>query len=102
MEHIQKYKIEDESLDEQPDNYMYSQNNYPNDIPSKNNIFQKNFQNKTSKLPQSTIQISDFGISGKQKSLQKNSNITKIDNLQKITDTKNILSIIIISNYPTI
>ena len=93
MEHIQKYKIEDESLDEQPDNYMYSQNNYPNDIPSKNNIFQKNFQNKTSKLPESTIQISDFGISVKQKSLQKNSNITKIDNLQKITDTKNILSI---------
>ena len=90
MEHIQKYKIEDESLDEQPDNYILSQNNYLNDIPSKNNNFQKTIQNKTSKLPQSKIQTSDLGVSGKQKSLQKNSNITKVNNLQKITNTKNI------------
>ena len=42
MEHIQKYKIEDESLDDQPDNFMYSQNSYSNNITSKNNkIFQK-------------------------------------------------------------
>ena len=36
MEHIQKYKIEDESLDDQMDNYIYSQNSYSNKIPTKN------------------------------------------------------------------
>ena len=92
MEHIQKYKIEDESLDEQPDNYINSQNSYGNDIPSKNNIFQKNLQNKATKIPQNKIQIFDLGVPGNKKSLQKNSNLTKSDNLQKINNTKNIQS----------
>ena len=89
MEHIQKYKIEDESLDEQPDNYINSQNSYGNDIPSKINIF----QNKAIKIPKNKIQASDLGISGNKKSTQKNSNLTKSDNLQKINNTKNIQSI---------
>ena len=37
MEHIQKYKIEDESFDDQPDNNIYSQNSYTNNIIIKNN-----------------------------------------------------------------
>ena len=36
MERIQKYKIEDESLDDQADNYIYSQNSLSNNIPQKN------------------------------------------------------------------
>ena len=36
MEHIQKYKIEDESLDDQMDNYIYSQNSYSSNIQQKN------------------------------------------------------------------
>jgi len=44
MEHIQKYKIEDESLDDQPDNFVYSQNSYSNNITSKNS-------NNFSKIP---------------------------------------------------
>ena len=48
MEHIQKYKIEDESLDDQMDNYIYSQNSYSNNIPTKNvNIIQNNSKPKT-------------------------------------------------------
>ena len=92
MEHTQKYKIEDESLDEQPDNYINSQNSYGNDIPSKNNLFQKIIQNKATKIPQNKIQISDLGVSGNKKSLQKNLNLPKSDNLQKINNTKNIQS----------
>ena len=89
MEHIQKYKIEDESLDEQPDNYINSQNSYGNDIPSKINII----QNKAIKIPKNKIQASDLGISGNKKSTQKNLNLTKSDNLKKINNTKNIQSI---------
>jgi len=36
MERIQKYKIEDESLDDQADNYIYSQNSPSNNPPQKN------------------------------------------------------------------
>ena len=49
MERIQKYKIEDESLDDQADNYIYSQNSLSNNIPPKNINFtkqQNNFQSK--------------------------------------------------------
>ena len=53
MEHIQKYKIEDESLDDQMDNYIYSQNSYSNNIPTKNvNIIQNNSKPKTINISQ--------------------------------------------------
>ena len=93
MEHIKKYKIEDESLDEQPDNYIYSQNSYANDIPSKKNIFPKNNQNKATKISQTKIQTSDLVVSANKKSPPKNSNLIKSDNLQKINNTKSIQSI---------
>ena len=93
MEHIQKYKIEDESLDDQPDNFIYSQNSYSNNIPSKNNNnISKNIQNKTIKVTQPKVQLSDLGVSANKKSLNQNqgSNFTKSENLQKINN-KNII-----------
>ena len=68
MEHIQKYKIEDESLDDQMDNYIYSQNSYSSNIQQKNvNIISNNSQPKTINVSQPKIQISE---------LSKNSNNT--------------------------
>ena len=91
MEHIQKYKIEDESLDDQTDNYIYSQNNYANSIITKNNNnISKTSQNKTIKVSQPKIQISDLGVSSNKKSLHQNSNFVKSENIQKINNTNSI------------
>ena len=91
MEHIQKYKIEDESFDDQPDNNIYSQNSYTNNIIIKNNNnISKNSQNKTIKVSQPKIQISELGVSSNKKDIYQNSNFTKSDNIQKITNTNNI------------
>ena len=91
MEHIQKYKIEDESLDEQTDNFIYSQNSYSNNnIVKNNNNFSNNSQNKTIKVSQPKIQISDLGVSSNKKTPQQNSNFVKSDNIKKINNTNNI------------
>ena len=61
MEHIQKYKIEDESLDDQMDNYIYSQNSYSSNIQQKNiNIISNNSQPKTINVSQPKIQIPEL------------------------------------------
>ena len=66
MEHIQKYKIEDESLDDQMDNYIYSQNSYSSNIQQKNvNIISNNSQPKTINVSQPKIQISESSINSK-------------------------------------
>ena len=71
MERIQKYKIEDESLDDQTDNYIYSQNSFSNNPPPKNMInSQSKAQPKTITVSQPKIQISDLNIKDKEK--QKN------------------------------
>ena len=63
MEHIQKYKIEDESLDDQMDNYIYSQNSYSSNIQQKNvNIPLNNSQPKTINVSQPKIQIAELSI----------------------------------------
>ena len=94
MEHIQKYKIEDESLDDQPVNYLYSQNSNSNNITSKNNInFSKNIKSKTIRVGQQKIQISELGVPINKKSLQQNSDLKKSDNIQNYTNTNNIQSI---------
>ena len=63
MEHIQKYKIEDESLDDQPDNFIASQNNYVSSNMVKKNNIQNNIQGKTIKVSQPKMQINDIGTS---------------------------------------
>ena len=101
MEHIQKYKIEDESLDDQSDNFIYSQNSYANNIPSKNNNnISKNVQNKTIKATQPKVQLSDLGVSVNKKNFNQNksSNFTKSENLQKINNKNNITNINNINN----
>jgi hypothetical protein len=71
MERIQKYKIEDESLDDQTDNYIYSQNSFSNNPPPKNmSNSQSKAQPKTITVSQPKIQISDLNIKDKEK--QKN------------------------------
>ena len=63
MDHIQKYKIEDESLDDQMDNYIYSQNSYSNNIPQKNvNIISSTINPKTINITQPKIQISEISV----------------------------------------
>ena len=100
MEHIQKYKIEDESLDDQPDNFMYSQNSYSNNITSKNNNnFSKIPQNKSIKVTQPKIQISDLGVSSNKKSLQQNAKFTKSDINQNFINMNNIPNVNINANF---
>ena len=61
MEHSQKYKIEDESLDDQMDNYIYSQNSYSSNIQQKNvNIISNNSQPKTINVSQPKIKIPEL------------------------------------------
>ena len=75
MEHIQKYKIEDESLDDQMDNYIYSQNSYSSNIQQKNvNIISNNSQPKTINVSQPKIQIPELNKNSI------NSNKNKISN----------------------
>ena len=62
MERIQKYKIEDESLDDQMDNYIYSQNSLSNNPQQKNSNINKplnNLQPKTITVSQPKVQISE-------------------------------------------
>ena len=98
MEHIQKYKIEDESLDDQPDNYIYSQNSYSSNIQQKNvNIISNNSQQKTINVSQPKIQITELNKNSINSNKNKTSNKPKIQKckfrqLQKI----NIISHIII------
>jgi len=90
MEHIQKYKIEDESLDDQMDNYIYSQNSYSSNIQQKNiNIISNNTQPKTINVSQPKIQISELSINSKNNS-NKNKSINKPN--QNINFDKNILN----------
>ena len=103
MEHIQKYKIEDESLDDQTDNYIYSQNNYSNNATSKNNNnFSKISQNKTIKVTQPKIQIGDLGISSNKKSLYQNSNFIKSDINANNNKSNNNPSININNNFKSL
>ena len=75
MEHIQKYKIEDESLDDQMDNYIYSQNSYSSNIQQKNiNIISTNSQPKTINVSQPKLQIPELNKNSI------NSNKNKISN----------------------
>ena len=53
MERIQKYKIEDESLDDQADNYIYSQNSLPKNKTS--NINNNNIINIPSEIKEDLI-----------------------------------------------
>ena len=53
MERIQKYKIEDESLDDQADNYIYSQNSLPKNKTS--NINNNNIINIPSEIKEDVI-----------------------------------------------
>ena len=97
MEHIQKYKIEDESLDDQPDNYIYSQNSYSNNIQTKNEIkFTNDSQPKSIKVSQPKIQISDLKINSNNKNVlinqgnkQNNPTNNKNKNSQKINNINN-------------
>ena len=97
MEHIQKYKIEDESLDDQPDNYIYSQNSYSNNIQTKNAIkFTNDSQPKSIKVSQPKIQISDLKINSNNKNVlinqgnkQNNPTNNKNKNSQKINNINN-------------
>ena len=103
MEHIQKYKIEDESLDDQTDNYMYSQNSYSNNITSKNNNnFSKTIQNKTIKVTQPKIQISDLGVSSNKKPNYQNSNFIKSDISVNINKSNNNPNVNINSNFKSL
>ena len=75
MEHIQKYKIEDESLDDQMDNYIYSQNSYSNNIQQKNiNIISNNSQPKTINVSQPKIQIPELNKNSINSNKNKTSN----------------------------
>ena len=75
MEHIQKYKIEDESLDDQMDNYIYSQKSYSSNIQQKNvNIISNSNQPKTINVSQPKIQIPELNKNSI------NSNKNKISN----------------------
>ena len=90
MEHIQKYKIEDESLDDQMDNYIYSQNSYSSNIQQKNvNIISNNSQPKTINVSQPKIQISELTMNSKNNP-NKNKSINKPN--QNINFDKNILN----------
>ena len=90
MEHIQKYKIEDESLDDQMDNYIYSQNSYSSNIQQKNiNIISNNTQPKTINVSQPKIQISELSINSKNNP-NKNKPLNKPN--QNINFDKNILN----------
>ena len=96
MEHIQKYKIEDESLDDQMDNYIYSQNSYSSNIQQKNvNIISNSNQPKTINVSQPKIQISELGINtnnpNKNKAINKPINQPNYNN-QNININKNILN----------
>ena len=100
MEHIQKYKIEDESLDDQPDNFVYSHNSYSNNITSKNsNNFSKIPQNKTIKITHPKIQISDLGVSSNKKSLQQNAKFTKSDINQNFVNMNKFQNVNINANF---
>ena len=88
MEHIQKYKIEDESLDEQIDNYKYSQNNNSN-----NNFLSKNRENKIIKIDQPKIQINVPNFSNYIKEPQQNSDFIKSINLKELNNNDNIKSV---------
>ena len=93
MEHIQKYKIEDESLDDQMDNYIYSQNSYSNNIPTKNvNIIQNNSKPKTINISEPKVQISE--LSGNSKIKDKNKITNKVINQPNYTNFKNNQNII--------
>ena len=75
MEHIQKYKIEDESLDDQMDNYIYSQNSYSSNIQQKNvNIISNNSQPKTINVSQPKIQIPELNKNSINSNKNKTSN----------------------------
>ena len=91
MEHIQKYKIEDESLDDQSDNFIYSQNSNVNKISTKNNNnLSKNTQNKSIKVSQPKIQLNDLNVSSNKKPLNQNSIFTKSEITSKINNINNI------------
>ena len=99
MEHIQKYKIEDESLDDQMDNYIYSQNSYSSNIQQKNvKIISNNSQQKTINVSQPKIQISELSINSnnnpnKNKPINKpNQNINLDKNLLNSEPKDNILN----------
>ena len=99
MEHIQKYKIEDESLDDQMDNYIYSQNSYSSNIQQKNvNIISNNSQPKTINVSQPKIQIPELNKnsinSNKNKTLNKPINQPNFsnNNVNINVGNKNILN----------
>ena len=102
MEHIQKYKIEDESLDDQMDNYIYSQNSYSSNIQQKNvNIISNNSQPKTINVSQPKIQISELSKNSNNTNKNKistkpinqpNFNNNSNNNLNINTGNKNILN----------
>ena len=92
MEHIQKYKIEDESLDDQMDNYIYSQNSYSSNIQQKNvNIISNNSQPKTINVSQPKIQISE--LSKNSNNTNKNEISTKPINQPNFNNNNNNLNI---------
>ena len=99
MEHIQKYKIEDESLDDQMDNYIYPQNSYSSNNQPKNvNIIPNNSKPKTINVSQPKIQISELSINSnnnaKNKILNKSKNPNNIinQNINSNSNNKNILN----------
>ena len=98
MEHIQKYKIEDESLDDQTDNFIYSQNSNINKISTKNNNFSKIAQNKTIKVSQPKMQLNDLSVSSNKKPLNQNSIFIKSEMTSKINNNNNILNMNNINN----
>ena len=94
MEHIQKYKIEDESLDDQSDNFIYSQNSNINKLSTKNNInISKNTQNKSIKVTQPKIQLNDLNVSSNKKPLNQNTLFTKSEMTSKVNNNMNIQNI---------
>ena len=89
MEHIKKYKIEDESLDDQMDNYLYSQNSYSSNNPQKNvNIISNNSQPKTINVSQPKIQISELNsnINAKNNTINKTKNFNNSEQKEEILE----------------
>ena len=86
MERIQKYKIEDESLDDQADNYIYSQNSLPKNKTS--NINNNNIINIPSEIKEDVINPTNSNNNNFEEEINLTNENESLNNNNEINDNE--------------
>ena len=86
MERIQKYKIEDESLDDQADNYIYSQNSLPKNQTS--NINNNNIINIPSEIKEDVINPTNSNNNNFEEEINLTNENESLNNNNEINDNE--------------